>query len=474
MLQAAYPEGPASPALRQLLAAPLPVFQAEGALWAVVAGRGLLADERGLGKSVMAIAAAQLWRRHFGVRRVAVISGAGERLAWQRAWRRFAGQPAQVMEGGLHQRQAAWSQDAEVRILAPEALSSDAAHLAHWAPELVIVDEPQRLNLDADDWAALALAPQALVLCGAPLDDQPALLEQLVAWLDHDRLGAFAALREVQAAREGRATLDDAGVERVSDALSRSVLQRQRAEVAEQLPPLVYSERIVPLAPAQREAHERHVATLRRVLAGWQASGYLSDTDQWRLATTLRAALAACHRADPAVETSPLAEAVVQAVADQLQAWAPGAEAAAPLQVALLCETAADAAQLDAMLQARGLARDGISLLAGGAPVSVAPDAVLQVGVPWRARRAALLPPGRPGAAAEGVAGQQWLLLVAQDSLEAALFDTLAARTDVPRGAADADSRGFLQGERLLAWLQALALALQAMPAVAPSVGSGG
>lgn len=469
VLQAAYPDGPASPALRQLLAAPLPVYQAEGALWAVVAGRGLLADERGLGKSVMAIAAAQLWRHHFGVRRVAVISGAGERLAWQRAWRRFAGQPAQVMEGGLHQRQAAWSQDAEVRILAPEALASDAAHLAHWAPELVIVDEPQRLNLDADDWAALAQAPQALVLCGAPLDDQPALLEQLVAWLDRDRLGALAALREVQAAREGRATLDEAGVERVSDALSRSVLQRQRAEVAEQLPPLVYSERLVPLAPAQREAHERHLATLRRVLAGWQASGYLSDTDQWRLATTLRAALAACHRADPAVETSPLADAVVQAVADQLQAWAPGAEAAAPLAVAVLCDTEADAAQLGAALQSRGLARPGLELLAPGQAPAEAPEAVLQVGVPWRTRRAALLPAGAPP-----VPGQQWLLLVAQDSLETALFDTLAARGDVPRGAADPGGRGFLQGERLLAWLQAVQQALQAMPAALPSVGSGG
>ncbi|MEK8051929.1 SNF2-related protein [Ideonella sp. DXS22W] len=471
VLLAAYPDGPASPALRQLLTAPLPLFQAEGALWAVVAGRGLLADERGLGKSVQAIAAAQLWRRHFGLRRVAVISGASERLAWQRAWRRFAGLDAQVMEGGLHQRQAAWSQAAEVRILAPEALASDAAHLAHWTPELVIVDEPQRLALDAEAWAVLDQAPQALVLCGAPLDDQPALLAQLVAWLDRDRLGALAALREVQAAREGRATLGEADVERVSDALSRSVLQRQRAEVAEQLPALVYSERLVPLAPAQREAHDRALATLRRGLAGWQASGYLSDTDQWRLATTLRAALAACHRADPAVETSPLADAVVQAVADQLQAWAPGAEAAAPLAVAVLCETEADAAQLDAALQARGLARDGIALLAPGQAPSVAPEAVLQVGVPWRTRRAALLP---AGARTEAVAGQQWLLLVAQDSLETALFDTLAARLDAPRSAAEPGSRGFLQGERLLAWLQAVQLALQAMPAAVPSVSTSG
>lgn len=455
VLESAYADGPASPALASLLAAPLAPYQAEGALWAVVAGRGLIADEPALGKSVMAIAAAQLWRRHFGLRRVAVVCAGAERLAWQRAWRRFAGLAAQVMDGGLHQRQALWSQDCEVRVLGADALASDAAHLVHWAPELVIVDEPQRLPLDAAAWAALDCAPQALLLSGAALDDRPELLARWVAWLDRERQGAHAALREIAAAREAGRTLADAAVERLGDALSRVVLQRQRSEVAEQLPPCVIGERLVPLAPPQREAHEQALAELRRLLAGWQASGYLSDSDQWRLNLALRLAQQAAHRADPADAASPLAEAMVQALEAQLADWLDSQAAGSAPAAVVLCASAADREQLAQRLPAR----DGVLLLAPGEALPVLPGLVLQVGVPWRPRRGALQP---AGATAE--AGQPWRLLIGQGTLDEGLYDTLAQRAEVPRGPADDGGRGFLAGARLTAWLQAVALAVAALP----------
>ena len=61
-----------------------------------------------------------------------------------------------------------------------------------------------------------------------------------------------------------------------------------------------------------------------------------------------------------------------------------------------------------------------------------------------------------------GAAGQQWLYLVAQDSINAGLFTTLASRSDVPASPADAAGRGFLQGDRLRTWLVALQAALLA------------
>lgn len=455
VLEAAYADGPASPALATLLAAPLAPYQAEGALWAVVAGRGLIADEPALGKSVQAIAAAQLWRRHFGLRRVAVVCAGAERLAWQRAWRRFAGLQAQVMEGGLHQRQSLWNQACEVRVLGADALASDAAHLVHWAPELVIVDEPQRLALDDAAWAALDCAPQALLLSGAALDDRPELLARWVDWLDRARQGAHAALREIAAAREAGLALSDAAVERLGDALSRVVLQRQRAEVADQLPPCVIGERLVPLAPPQREAHDQALTELRRLLAGWQASGYLSDSDQWRLNLALRQAQQAAHRADPADPASPLAEAMVQALEAQLADWLDSQAAGSAPAAVVLCASDADRGQLAQRLQAR----DDVLLLAPGEALPTLPGLVLQVGVPWRPRRGALQP---AGASAE--AGQPWRLLIGQGTLDEGLYDTLAQRAEVPRGPADEGSRGFLAGARLTAWLQAVALAVAALP----------
>jgi hypothetical protein len=456
-LETAYPDGPASAALQHLLAVPLPLFQAEGALFAVVAGRALIADERGLGKTVQAIAAAQLWRRHFGVQRVLVLCAPGQRGAWQRAWRRLAGErDAQLIDGGHHQRPAQWQAAAGVRIAAPEALQTDAAHLAHWAPDLVIVDEPQQLGLHADDWAALATAPQALVLSGAPLADLPALTDTVVAWLDSARLGPLAALRELQAASRGERQLGEDDVERLTAALSRLMLQRQREDVADQLPPVVHSERLLPLAPGQRAAHDRHAGMARRLLAAWQASGWCSDTDQWRLAQALQAMQQACHRAEPDDPASPLAEATVQALAAALDDLAQRAGSGAP-RAAVLCASAADRDQLAGRLADHASAA-GVALLAPGEPLPGGVDVVLQAGVPWRPRRQAGGPRG------EAPAGQQWLYLVAQDGIDGGLFDTLAARLDLPRGPADGGARGWLQGEALQQWLRALQLALAAVP----------
>ena len=479
LLEAAYPQGPASAGLADLLRSALPTYQAEGALFAVVAGRALIADERGLGKTVEAIAAAALWHRHFGVSRVLVLCAASHRIAWQRAWQRFAPEAAvaiastlpgtlpsnaagpaspaaQVMNGGLYQRQALWSTDVAVRILSPDALVSDAAHLQHWAPDLIIVDEPQNLALHPQDWAALQ-SPHALVLCGAPLADMPALMDALVDWLDTERLGPLAALHELQAAARQGTALSEADIERLTASLSRLMLQRLRADLEGQLPALVHSERLLTPAPAQREAHDNALAEARRLLSGWQRSAYLADADQWRLAQCLLTMQQACHRSDPTDPGSALSEATLQALAGQLADWA-GLGDAGPLQVAVLCATPADRAQLAARLPAS----PGRVLLLPGEPLPAGLDAVLQAGVPWHSRRSPAGPRGQTAA------GQQWVYLVALDSLDAGLFDTLAERMDLPLGLNDGKRRDFLQGERLSTWLQAVQAAVARLPAAQP------
>ncbi|MEO8124997.1 MAG: ATP-dependent helicase, partial [Burkholderiales bacterium] len=69
----AYPKGAADKGLAKLLKVKLYPYQADGALFAARAGRALIGDEMGLGKTIQAIAAAELFARHFGVRRVLVV-----------------------------------------------------------------------------------------------------------------------------------------------------------------------------------------------------------------------------------------------------------------------------------------------------------------------------------------------------------------------------------------------------------------
>lgn len=96
VLAKAFPQGAASAALAKLVKVPLYPYQAEGALFAVAAGRALIGDDMGLGKTVQAIAAAEILARHFGVRRVLVICPTSLKYQWQREIARFAGREARV------------------------------------------------------------------------------------------------------------------------------------------------------------------------------------------------------------------------------------------------------------------------------------------------------------------------------------------------------------------------------------------
>jgi hypothetical protein len=393
-LETAYPDGPASPALQALLRAPMAPFQAEGALFATCAGRALIADERGLGKTVQALAAAVLLHHHAGVRRVLLRCTPARRASWQREWARF------VREPGL-----------ELRI--------DDHPGEDWTPELVLIDEPQRLEA----WDAVD-APFALVLCGAELERAPALLQSLVRFLDCHRQGPLARLAQ-------------RGDEALEHGLQTLMLRRRRADVAGQLPPSVQSERVLVMDAPQRAAHDRALAEARALIAGWRRDGRLSDAQQWQLGVALVAARAACHRAEPGLEHSPLADATLAALQDLL-----GELRAVPgLRIALVCPSAADRTQIERRIAIAGR----LALVLEGAALPAA-DVVIRIGTPWR-------PVATPG---------QCIHLVADASLDAGLFDTLALRADIPCGPAEGGREGFLQGARLQRYLLAAEAALNA------------
>ena len=95
----AYPKGIADKALNKLLKVTLYPYQREGALFAARAGRCLIGDEMGLGKTVQAIAAAELFARHFGVQRVLVVCPTSLKHQWKNEFARFAEREVQVIHG---------------------------------------------------------------------------------------------------------------------------------------------------------------------------------------------------------------------------------------------------------------------------------------------------------------------------------------------------------------------------------------
>ena len=120
------------PHLKKLLKAPLYPYQAEGALFAVRAGRVLVGDEMGLGKTIQAIAAAEILARHFGVSKVLVICPTSLKYQWQSEIARFSGHDSRVIAGGRAQRQKDYALDDFCKITNYEKLQPDLDLIAAW------------------------------------------------------------------------------------------------------------------------------------------------------------------------------------------------------------------------------------------------------------------------------------------------------------------------------------------------------
>ncbi len=294
-----YPLGAADPALRTLLQVPLYAYQAEGALFAARRGRVLIADEMGLGKTAQAIAAAELLARHAGVERVLVVCPTSLKHQWQREFMHFAGRPAMVVQGLLTPRRRQWQADAFCKIANYETLARDLDDINAWAPELLVIDEAQRVK-NWDTIAARALrripAPHAVVLTGTPLENRLEELLAIVQLVDPHRLGPTWRLRH------DHQQYDDAGrvvgyraLDKLGATLAPVMLRRRKAEVLAQLPERIDKTLFVPLTAEQRAHHDEHGGIVARLVSRWRRTGFLTDADQRRLQCALQMMRMVCN-----------------------------------------------------------------------------------------------------------------------------------------------------------------------------------
>src|SRR5262249_15318176 len=141
-----FPRGPGSAAFKGLLKIDLYDYQREGALFAVRAGRCLIGDEMGLGKTAQALAAAELFARHFSVERVLVVCPTSLKHQWQREVERFTGRTAAVVGGLRPARQAGFAGASFFKITNYDTVHRDLDLIDGWSPDLVILDEAQRIK----------------------------------------------------------------------------------------------------------------------------------------------------------------------------------------------------------------------------------------------------------------------------------------------------------------------------------------
>ncbi|MCL4191765.1 MAG: DEAD/DEAH box helicase [Thermoguttaceae bacterium] len=295
----ALPRGAKSALVQKLLRTKLYPYQCEGALFAARAGRCLIADDMGLGKTIQAIAATEILARTMGIQRVLIVCPTSLKHQWQREIEKFTGRESTVIEGLLARREALYRAEGMFKITNYDVICRDLDFIRQWQPDLVILDEAQRIK----NWKTRTAqsvkrieSEYAFVLTGTPLENRLEELYSIVEFVDRFRLGPmFRFLDAHQHVDETGRVVGYRNLGKISETLKPILIRRTKQEVLPELPERIDKRLFLPMTPQQMKHHEENRETVGRIVQKWKRFGFLSESDQQRLMIALQNMRMSCN-----------------------------------------------------------------------------------------------------------------------------------------------------------------------------------
>ena len=318
VLAEAFPRGIQSAAFKDLLRVSLYDYQREAALFASRAGRSIIGDDMGLGKTIEAIAVVEIMARHFGVERVLVVCPTSLKHQWEREIARVIDRPTRVIGGFRRTRETGFRAESFYKITNYDTVYRDLDLIAAWSPDLVILDEAQRIK----NWSTRTArsvkkiaSPYAIVLTDTPLENRLEELVSIVQFVDQHRLGpTFRFLHDHQILDEFGKVVGYKNLADIGKTLAPVLIRRRKEQVLRQLPGRLEKQFFVPMTPQQMQHHEDNREIVGKLVAKWRRYRFLSEADQRRLLIALQNMRMACdstylldQRTDHGVKADELA-----------------------------------------------------------------------------------------------------------------------------------------------------------------------
>lgn len=272
-------------------------YQEAGVAFALYRPAALIGDEMGLGKTLQAIAIAILKREIFEFKKVLVVTLASLKEQWRREIERFTDEAAVVVAGSAAQRPQAYFNDAGLfKITNYEAVLRDTTILSRFKPDLIILDEAQRIkNFSTKTASTVKQIPRkhALVLTGTPLENKLEDVYSIVQFLDPGMLSPlwrFAADHFMLSRKKKGKIMGYRNLARLHDRLSSIVIRRRKEEVLEDLPEEIVNNYYLELTDTQQKIHSGYIASLLPLLN----KKYLTPVDLRRIMELLIKARMVC------------------------------------------------------------------------------------------------------------------------------------------------------------------------------------
>ena len=218
-------------------------YQEEGVKFGLFKKAVLIGDEMGLGKTLQAIALAVMKKEIFGFERVLVVTLASLKDQWKREIDRFSNESSIVVEGPAPKRRAIYrGGEYFFAITNYEAVLRDVTVISSFKPDLVILDEAQRIknfSTKTADAVKRLSRKHALVLTGTPLENKLEDVYSIVQFLDPNLLAPlwqFAADHFMISRKKKGHILGYCNLEKLHEKLKPLVIRRKKEEVLKDLP----------------------------------------------------------------------------------------------------------------------------------------------------------------------------------------------------------------------------------------------
>ncbi|MEM9865940.1 MAG: DEAD/DEAH box helicase, partial [Myxococcota bacterium] len=238
------------------------------------AGRLLLADDMGLGKTVQAAAIAHVLLATGAAERVLVIAPASLKMQWRAEWNRFVPDslevPATVVFGSAQQREARYA-DTERGVLIAnyEQIHRDLEAIEAFAPDLVVLDEAQRIK----NWPTRTArsvkridSPYRLVLTGTPIENRLDELMSILDWLAPYAVAPKWRLPAEHLVASGDGIVGMRNLDALRARLAPICLRRSRDEVLDELPEREDRTHHVGVTDRQQALHDDLIPDIAKLL----------------------------------------------------------------------------------------------------------------------------------------------------------------------------------------------------------------
>ena len=249
-------------------------YQREGVMSFLVNGRLLLADDMGLGKTTQAIAAAHVLFEARRITRGLIIVPASLKTQWEREWHDTTDVPISIVDGSAQERANQYhALRSGFLILNYEQLIRDFEHVVATGPDMVVLDEAQRIKNWATKSATFAKALDAeyrLVLTGTPMENRLDELASVLDWVDDLALAPkwrLSAWHMFSDGNGGKGRSGARNLETIRARLAPCMLRRVRKEVLAQLPARTDTRVPVEMTREQLVEHWELDPPIRKLLA---------------------------------------------------------------------------------------------------------------------------------------------------------------------------------------------------------------